>query len=922
MVKIEVVLGDITTERTDVIVNAANESLGGGGGVDGAIHKVAGSGLTGECTRLYGCPEGRVRITGAYNLPCNYVIHTTGPKWGFSGSPSDCNLSLRNCYWRSLIVAKNQGLKSISFSCISTGVYGFPEDQAAKIAVETVKKYVQKNRDQSIETVRFVCFRQSDFDLYTALGIAEGKTFAKEMVDFFDDPSSDELKSECDELFGMDKDKIDEVVAILDADDEKTPGDLGLFNNDEDPVDENLLGTIFSSDEPTGCVDGESCIEINLDEGVEQAPVIEINLDADAEVEYGIEDLGIGLSQKDLKKLLDKANKAYRNDGQSELSDEQYDYLLTLVVDEDFKNKIGVEIEKNKIDLPVPMGSMTKIKTQEEVEAWYKAKNIISSLGEELMTITPKLDGMSLLVKYELGAYQKAYTRGDGAVGQDVTEHFRYTKVGKNVIEGYFSGYLIGEAIMKDKVFEKKYKGKYKNPRNMVAGVLSRKEITAELSDIDFIAYNVVFTDDNFRKLEKRSGELGFLNVNNNKMFGYLMPVRIKSTKDIDQRFLNRVFDELDTYQFDGLVVEVNDKFIQGTIGNDTNSLNPAYARAWKPASKDDATSKVTGVTWQISKTGSAKPVVHIEPVDLCGVTISNVTGINAKFMKESKIGVGAVITIIRSGDVIPKIVDVVIPCEENCLPIHCPSCNTDLAFNSTKVDLVCSNILCRDRVISSNADFLKILGVEEVGEGVVKQLYEGGVETIADILSMKEEDFEELDSFASRKAEITYREIHSKMSDVSLSKIQHASNLFKSLGSTKLALLDRFDSRSNIPTRTEIVLTDGFSDKSADAYLKVIEDFWDLYDSISEYVTIKPYVAPIVGAFTDRSFVFTGGKPKEMITKIKDCGGKIGSSVSKKTFMLVVKAKGSGSDKETKATANDVQILDWEELEAFLKEY
>jgi NAD-dependent DNA ligase len=760
-------------------------------------------------------------------------------------------MALRNCYWRSLIVAKNQGLKSISFSCISTGVYGFPNEKAAKTAFETVKKYLSKNSDQSIELIRFVCFQQKDFDLYKDMGVEEGDAY-----------------------------------------------------NDLDK-----LRTIDIGDNTIDSIDTANCSVDDLDALLGERRLKDVQY-----ITYN--------SQEELKEILDRANKAYRLTGESELTDQQYDYLLTQVLDDDFKNKVGVEIEKNKIDLPVSMGSMTKIKTQEEVEAWYKSKNIISSLGEELMLLTPKFDGMSLLVKYEMGVYQKAYTRGDGKVGQDVTEHFRYTKLGKNVIDDCFSGYLIGEAIMKDKVFEKKYKGKYKNPRNMVAGVLSRKEITAELADIDFIAYNVVFSDDNFRNIETRSGEIGFLNVNNNKMFGFLIEAKVMSTKSIDQKCLQKTFDNLDTYQFDGIIIEVNNKYIQGTIGNDTNSLNPAYARAWKPASKDDATTTVEGVAWQISKTGAAKPVVQIEPVDLCGVTISNVTGINAKFMKENKIGVGSVITIIRSGDVIPKIVDIVVPCKGDTLPDKCPCCDSELSFNSTKVDLICDNKLCGDRVISSNADFLKILGVEEVGEGVVKQLYESGAKTIPKILSMTKEDFEKLDSFGERKAEITYNEIHSKLTDIPLCKLQHASNMFKSLGSTKLALLEKFDSRDNIPTRTEITLTDGYSDKSAEAYLSVIEDFWEFYEEISDYVTIKPYVAPIVGPLTDNVFVFTGGKPKDMISKIESLGGKLGSSVSKKTFALVAKDKGSGSSKETKAQKEGVKIMNWDELKIYLADF
>ena len=474
---------------------------------------------------------------------------------------------------------------------------------------------------------------------------------------------------------------------------------------------------------------------------------------------------------------------------------------------------------------------------------------------------------------------------------------------------------------MKDSVFEKKYKGKYKNPRNMVAGILGRKEISKELVDIDFVAYNVKFEDG--KRLHTRSGQIGFLNMNNNRLFNSLVPAHVMKNGDISERQLQKFFDDIEKHQCDGLILEVNDLKDQEKIGLETNSLNPAFARAWKPESDDSATRKVLGATWQISKSGAAKPVVQIDPVDLGGVTISNVTGINAKFMLENKIAKDAVVTIIRSGDVIPKIIATVLPSKQaDILPKNCPCCGSPLAFNSTKVDLICHNPTCPDKVKSMNADFFKILGVEEVGDGVIKQIYEGGYKTIPQILAMTKDDFEGLESFGERKAEITYNEIHSKMTNVPLSKLQHASNMFKGLGSTKLALLEQFDSRLNVPTRTELKLTDGYSDKSAESYLSVISEFWDFYDQISDYVTVEKYVAPTVGPLTGNVFVFTGGKPKDMINKIESLGGKLGSSVSKKTFALVAKDKGSGSSKEVKAQKEGVKIMNWDELETYLGAY
>lgn len=160
--KIELVLGDITKLKVNAIVNAANTSLLGGGGVDGAIHRAAGPQLLEECRTLNGCKTGEATITKGYNLPAKFIIHTVGPVWN-GGNHDEDNL-LANCYNNSLKLAKENGIKSIAFPAISTGVYGFPSDRAANIAVKTVKEFLAK--DDSIEKVIFICFDEKTFMCY------------------------------------------------------------------------------------------------------------------------------------------------------------------------------------------------------------------------------------------------------------------------------------------------------------------------------------------------------------------------------------------------------------------------------------------------------------------------------------------------------------------------------------------------------------------------------------------------------------------------------------------------------------------------------------------------------------------------------------------------------------------------------------
>lgn len=160
--KIELIKGDITKLNVDAIVNAANSSLLGGAGVDGAIHKAAGPELLEECRALKGCPVGKAKITKGYNLPAKYIIHTVGPVW--DGGESFEDKFLAGCYKNSLIVAIRNDVKKIAFPNISTGVYNFPKERAAKIAIKEVTKFLL--HDKSIEKVIFCTFEDENYEIY------------------------------------------------------------------------------------------------------------------------------------------------------------------------------------------------------------------------------------------------------------------------------------------------------------------------------------------------------------------------------------------------------------------------------------------------------------------------------------------------------------------------------------------------------------------------------------------------------------------------------------------------------------------------------------------------------------------------------------------------------------------------------------
>ena len=162
---IEIIQGDLTSMNLDIIVNAANHTLLGGGGIDGIIHRKAGPQLLEECKKLEGCEIGSAKMTDGYNLPCKKIIHACGPM--YYGNRDNAPQQLRNCYIKCIELAekyrKDNNLKkvSIGFPCISTGIYGYPKDEACKIAIDTVKEYINENIE-----VKFVCYEELDYKLY------------------------------------------------------------------------------------------------------------------------------------------------------------------------------------------------------------------------------------------------------------------------------------------------------------------------------------------------------------------------------------------------------------------------------------------------------------------------------------------------------------------------------------------------------------------------------------------------------------------------------------------------------------------------------------------------------------------------------------------------------------------------------------
>lgn len=605
-------------------------------------------------------------------------------------------------------------------------------------------------------------------------------------------------------------------------------------------------------------------------------------------------------SRKDeLEELVDKINESNRlyREGTPILSDSEYDSLIleleTMDPDNPVLNSIGFDIQNRKEPLPIEMASMNKEKTLGELWDWFRLRGISS---DEWLIITPKYDGLSLCLD-EMKV--NAWTRGDGKMGQRSDPH--YELIG-NKTNGYPQfRFTYGEVIMKKSVFMDKYSENFANPRNLVSGLLNSKEINPALSDCEYIRYGATNTG-----LKSKSEILDNLNNQQNSKVPY-----IKTKLGLlSEELLMSIFNEYSCdYEIDGLIIELNSLELQSQLGRETNN-NPVWARAYKSKNfENSGVSEVTGITWNISKEGKLKPTIHIKPLKLDGVTISNVTGNNARYIKEMGIGIGSMVKVVRSGMVIPKIVEVI-----QRVNFEIPNVGYPVKWDESGVELITIGET-DDQKLKRLISFFSVLETDNFSEGVITQLWDCGIRDLNKILNMSISDFQKLDGFGARKSKIVYESIQSAINGVELSKLQHASGIFVGMGSKKLKNLEHFKTK---PTPEEVMRIEGFAEKSARVYIENWDRFWQFIEGlpikISEYSN-TPQSSDLEG----KVFTFTGVRRPDLVDIIKSRGGKEGSSVSKNTTYLICVDKNSTSGKMSKARELGVEILNVSDLENLL---
>lgn len=605
---------------------------------------------------------------------------------------------------------------------------------------------------------------------------------------------------------------------------------------------------------------------------------------------------------KDLREKIIKANDAYRL-GNPIISDYEYDKLVDelsfLSPDDELLTKVGHSIsdDSRKSKLPIPMFSMNKIKLIKDIHDWFRLKEINR---DEDIIITPKFDGLSLCVKENT---EDAWTRGDGVIGQSSNNHYFFIQNHLHLKNNHFI-YTYGEVMMPKQVFLEKYSNDFANPRNLVAGLLNSKEPSDSLKDCQYIKYGAISNKD----LKTKKELLDELNLGQDVKVQYY----ICKLSDLNEDFLFKLFQEYSKeYEIDGLILEINNLELQEKLGRETSSNNPCWARAYKsPLFEQRAETEVIGISWNISKNGYLKPIIHINPVRLDGVTVSNVTGNNARFVKDLGIGVGAKIVIKRSGMVIPIIVDVLKPVEFQMPHLTDSEGEIDYIWNENEVELV-TLYETDQQNLKKIVSFFEILEADNISEGIINQLYDAGYKTIKDILNLKKSDLEEIDRFGKRKAEIVYNSIQKSIKNVELSKLQHATGLFRNLGSKKLALLEHFTEK---PTMEQLMGIEGFAEISCKSYLDGYDRFFEFIKDLPITISKKEDVK-VSDDLNGMTFVFTGFRDKSAEDIIISKGGKIGSSVSKNTTHLVCKDPDSGSSKLEKAKLMGIKLISINDL-------
>lgn len=607
--------------------------------------------------------------------------------------------------------------------------------------------------------------------------------------------------------------------------------------------------------------------------------------------------------------LLETADDLYFNDQDTFMTDDQYDVLKQLAQRLSPAHKyftgVGSAVRGGKIKLPHQMGSLNQVQIGEFTD-WVNDL----SLGDEEIVISDKLDGASAMLVYDAsGGLQIAYSRGDGVQGADITRHVLRIKTVPHQITNETGApvSIRAENIISKESFALINTGHYtrggriyKNPRNMVSGLMNSSDNQDKVyTAIDTVAYEIIGSTlskwEQLQQLERWGFRVARFNV---------APASSYDDNKLSKLLVSRR--ESSMYEIDGVVVDVNSAAIRARLK--TDDLNPKYAIKYKVADDSNlAIARVRNVEWNISKDGYQKPRVQIDPVDLVGVTIQNATGFNAKFIKDNKIGPGALVKITRSGDVIPFILEVVQPADEAQMP------DGDNVWSDTGVDLILADATSNDTVrFQQLNDFFATIDVPHLGEGNLRLMFDMGFDTPEKIIPLTQEDIGSLvGSIAIGKKIFT--SMRTKFTKIPMHLLMGAHPAFgRGVGVRKMKKLEEaFDGDMSMCVDIDkIVAVEGFDVKTAKKIVQGYPIFTTFLQSISQYVEVAPYVKRAQGLLTGKDIVITGFRDKTLDARIESLGGRVASGVSNKTHVVVAADPSEVSTKLTKARQLGIPIV------------
>lgn len=626
-------------------------------------------------------------------------------------------------------------------------------------------------------------------------------------------------------------------------------------------------------------------------------------------------------STVDIKKLVEAFSISKLQEIRSELDDRYYNSESPLIPDSQYdifyeallektpeeKKKVGTRVrEKNiKVTLPYWMGSLDKKKDQKTIDRW------LSKLDKPVdFFISEKLDGLSLLLEYK-GGEAKLYTRGDGKIGSDVTHLYQYLNLPLKNLDKKDEYFIRGELIVSKENYEK-YQKEYDNPRQMVSGIVNAHSIKKGIEVVDFVAYQIMNSKVNISKQFQELQRLGFKIPQH---------TTVKQINSDSLKILLQEMEKNSNYYIDGLVITTDEFAPPNTSGNPENSW------AFKVIGKTYET-VVKEVIWNISKAGALKPTIKVKPVQMEDVVVSMVTGFNARYVRDNGIGEGSVIKIVRSGDVIPHIVEVVKPSTPSFPDVK-------YKWNANGVDILLdvdseNKEMEEEYNIKKLSSFCSGLGIPNLGQSTVTKLYKAGWNTMKKILESEVDSFENVKGLGKKSSEKIYLSIRETIPEIEVSKFIAASAVLgNGIGEKKLDLIlevypDFFFKKYDQPSYVNM-LNDikGFSDKTTEKIIQKIDETLQL---VREYDTIFGWTAKLDSkretSTDDKNkildncvFVFTGFRDRDLEEAIKNLGGCVADRVTNSTTHLVVK---KSTDKPTSkirlAEEKGIEIvyLDW----------